>query len=241
MKPLRYYKNYLLQHKLKYLLQKWPELYRQIQLRRYRDQPNYSQIISPDSDILIEGYPRSANSFGTKAFKFANGTDTYKIATHLHVYSQVILGIRYKVPTMVMIRHPYDCVISYAAMVSDLTSYEQFVKSTDISWYLEDYIVFYKNLKPYEGQFLLASFKEVSTDYGKVMESLNDMYGVNFIPFEHTDENVQTVFSISDTHLSPSPHREAIKKKFVEEMDALKETKMYKEACDLYDYWVKSK
>lgn len=237
MKSLAYYKNYLFHRGIKHFLQRWPRLYRQIQLFRYRNTKNYNQIVSPDSDILIEGYPRSANSFATRAFRVANG-EGYKIATHLHVYTHVLLGIRYKVPTLVLIRHPYDCVISYATMMSNMKGRENYKKNYSVKWLLDDYVLFYKRLKPYEGKFKMTSFTQISTDYGKVMESLNSMYGCNFIPFNHTKENVQTVFSLADSYLSPSAERDALKEMFTQNMNELKGTSTYKEACELYEYWV---
>lgn len=238
MKSLRYYKNYIIHQWVKHFLQRFPLVYRRIQLYRYRNTKNYKQIVGPGSDILIEGYPRSANSFATRAFRVSNGED-FIIATHLHVYTHVVLGIHYKVPTLCLIRHPKDCVLSYAVMLGNMGGIEEFNARYNMRWLIDDYVVFYKRLKKYKDQFLMATFTEVSTDFGKVMQALNDKCGSSFVPFDHTDENVKTVFNRSDadTYLSPNVKRDEVKQLYRSQLDALKESKAYKEACELYEYW----
>lgn len=241
MKSLQYYKNYFTLRLIKTFIQRFPFLYRRIQLSRYKGTENVNQIVGPDSDIVIEGYPRSANSFAIRAFMLSNGMDA-AIATHLHVYTHIVLGIHYKIPTMCLIRHPKDCVLSYAALKSRMAPIEEFKEKYNMLWLIKEYIYFYKNLKRYEGQFLMATFKEVTSDFGAVIKSLNDFSGSDFVPFEHNEENVEAVFNFHDatTYLGPSKKREDVKASYQSELNPLMQTKAYKEALELYEYWAKN-
>ena len=138
-KGISYYKNYLFQRGIKTLLQRNPKFYINLQLFRYKGKRYRRKIVTPETDIVIEGFPRSANSFSVKAFKHANG-DEYKIATHLHAYPQVIMGVRYKVPTLVLVREPFACIASYAALRAQTYGIEKFNKAYNIKWLLNDYV-----------------------------------------------------------------------------------------------------
>ena len=231
-----YYKNKFVLVYLKKLLQFFPGLYINIQKARYKGKGYGRKIITKHSDIVIEGYPRSANSFSVKAFKFDNG-EGYKIATHLHAYPQVIVGVKYNVPTLLLIRNPFDCVVSYMALLAQTIGIEKIKKGYNIKWLLHDYVLFYKKLLPYKDKIVVGVFSDVLTDYGKVIEVVNKKFQTNFELFEHTQENVDKVFSTSKSHLSPSNKREDVKSNFVEQMEALKTTKLFKEAENLYVEW----
>lgn len=236
IRSFTYYKNYFLLVHLKRILQYFPVLYIFIQKTRYKRKGYGRKIITKHSDIVIEGYPRSANSFSVKAFKFDNG-EGYKIATHLHAYPQVIIGVKHKIPTLLLIRNPFDCVVSYMALLAQTVGFEKINRGYNIKWLLSDYVLFYNKLLPYKDNVVVGVFSDVLTDYGKVIDKLNKKCDTNFELFEHSQENVDKVFAASKSHLSPSDKREDIKSNFVEQMEAIKTTKLFKEAENLYLEW----
>ncbi len=236
-KSITYYKNYFQQNILKKLLQKNTNLFIKVQRFRYRGKNYNKKIVNVNSDIVIEGYPRSANSFSVKAFNFANG-EKYKIATHLHAYPQVVEAVKFNIPTLVLIRDPYSCITSYAALRAQKYGAENFSKNFNIKWLLEDYIIFYKNLIPYREKIVVADFKDVLIDYGAIITKVNKKFNSNFIPFDHTEQNVKSVFNLGKPHLSPSKKREDIKKQYENEIKALESTRLYKEAEKIYHDWI---
>ncbi|MCT8341117.1 hypothetical protein MG296_13710 [Flavobacteriaceae bacterium TK19130] len=237
LKGIKKTKNYLLQHRLKRILENKPSLYVQIQRWRYAGKRYSRKIVNSNTDIVIEGYPRSANSFSVKAFKFANGNQ-YKIATHQHASPQVVEAVKMSIPTIVLIRKPQDAVLSYAALRAATHGLENFRSGYDMRWLLEDYIAFYENVRNVRNGFLLATFEEVLSDYGAVIEKVNQKFNTDFNAFEHTDENVSKVFSSAKKHLSPSEERDAIKKVFEEEMERLKKTDTYAKAQQVYQAFI---
>lgn len=237
---ITYYKNYLTLVVIKRLLQQFPHWYIRTQLNRYKGQRYQRKIVTENTDLIIEGYPRSANSFSVKAFKYVNGDD-YKIATHLHAYPQVIVGVKYKIPTMVLIREPFSCVVSYAALSAKEIGVEQYNMNYNLKWLIEDYVVFYKNLLPYRDKFVVAPFTQVLDDYGAVITEVNQKFGTDFIPFQSTEAHVKNVFDSAKEHLSPSKKRENIKTHFLAEMELLRTTPKFKEAEQLYTEWTRGK
>jgi hypothetical protein len=61
--------------------------------RRFRNESSQTLIVQRDTDIVIEGFGGSANSFSLHAFELAQNTHVY-IAHHLHAAAQIILGVR---------------------------------------------------------------------------------------------------------------------------------------------------
>ena len=86
---------------------KYPALYYPIYGRKYP--ANYIST-NKDTQICIEGFPRSGNTYSVSAFKLAN--KGIKISHHLHVPAQVLLAVQYQIPTIVVIRNPLDAVTS---------------------------------------------------------------------------------------------------------------------------------
>jgi len=65
-------------------------------------------LVKKDTEIVIEGYPRSANTFAVAAFLLAQGR-AVKIAHHLHVPAQVIQAVRWGIPHCIDSRSTRCC------------------------------------------------------------------------------------------------------------------------------------
>jgi hypothetical protein len=140
--------------------------------------------VKPGTDIVIEGYPRSGNSFALSAFKLAQ-SQPVEVAHHLHAPAQVIAAARRRIPTLVLIRHPDDAVISQLIRDPYLTPRQAF----------RDYTRFYRRLLPFRDSFVLARFDSVTEDFGSVTRAVNARFDTQFGEFQHTPENVERCFA----------------------------------------------
>lgn len=202
-----------------------PTVYLAIMRLRLRGTNFYSKIIARDSMIVIEGFPRCANSFAVKAFRDSNDRNRErKIATHLHSPTQILTGLKWGLPTLVVIRNPDQAVPSLLALaiqlkktqlkkVKDFDSKQQ---ETYIQYWTAYYARFYERILPYRKKFVVGEFKQVTTDFNWCIQELNKLYGTQFVPFIHNEENVKHIFDSAKVHLSPSPEREAMKRAFKE-------------------------
>jgi hypothetical protein len=196
------------------------------------------QVVKPETDILIEGFPRSANSFAVVAFNHAQGGGMH-IANNLHVPAQIMRAAEWNVPTLVLLRNPRDAVLSYA--VRDPISVEQA---------LEYYVSFHEAAADYKDSFVLGPFEEVTSDYGPVIERINEKFGTNFSPFRHTEENVAEVFgfienvyerdfkggsSLEDAVSRPSEGRNEAKERASRELETPRATKLLRRAEAIYE------
>jgi hypothetical protein len=144
----------------------------------------HGEPFDPGVDIVIEGYPRSANSFAVHAFRVAQDHPV-RIAHHLHAPAQLIAAVRAGVPALVLVREPHDAVLEFVIAKGYLS----------IRQALHGYVRFYTPLLPYRDRIVAGPFREVTSDFGAVIARVNAMFGTRFAEFEHTDENVRSSFA----------------------------------------------
>lgn len=65
-------------------------------------------IATEDKDLVVEGYPRSANTFVVEFIRIVAGDhgEQVKFAHHTHDAKNVELGIKSGLPCLVLIREP---------------------------------------------------------------------------------------------------------------------------------------
>lgn len=215
-----------LTHRLGSFLGQYPSVYlpparlrhRWVTRRNERDGSLAYLDVSPPpterrTDVVIEGFPRSANSFAVAAFRLSQPGFVY-IAHHHHVASQVLAGIKLGIPTLVLVRNPQDAILSLLIRHPEISPRQG----------LADYMHFYGPLVDHASRFVCARFEDVISDFGAVIRSVNERYGTSFQEFEHTAANVEKCFEQIESHNSkqrehpqesmiprPSEERQALK------------------------------
>jgi hypothetical protein len=181
-----------------------------------------SQLCKASTEIVIEGAPRSGNSFAVQAFRFAN-PDVNEIATHLHAPANVLLGISMKKPTMVVIRNPLEVVCSMRALSIEVSVRENIKNpnvGTSFRQLLLDYTQFYSALHSVKNDCLFASFDTITRNFGKAIDALNDRFGTDFTPFLHSAENLDTIRNSAGYHALPNEVRGRIAKDVKRDFEA---------------------
>ena len=170
-------------------------LYRLLVAVHLRTHNDLVRAVTPDTQLVIEGYPRSGNSFATKAFDLAQKESFGKtcIAHHMHVPAQVVRAARWQIPTLVVIRRPREAVLSFAVW-----------GPISLDQALRYYLSFYETLEKYRAAYVLGLFEEITEDFGQVIKRINDRFGTTFSLFRHDEENVNKVFADLDTYARKS-------------------------------------
>ena len=145
---------------------------------------NRRSLVEDDTEIVIEGFPRSANTFAVIAFGLAQDRRV-RIASHLHAPAQVIWAVERGIPAMVLIRKPADAVLSLVMREPDIS----------IEQGLRRYVRFYARVAPLREQFVLATFEQVTSSFGDVIDRVNSQFGTAFAAFDHSEENVTKAFT----------------------------------------------
>jgi hypothetical protein len=137
---------------------------------------------SPATEIVIEGYPRSGNTYAVEAFRQAQGREI-KMAHHLHAAAQIKLAARLGVPAIVLIREPSEAILS--VLVRD--------PHASARWALRSYIRFYSTVLPYLERAVVAPFETVTSDLASIIRMVNARYGTAFKEFVPTEDAVSSV------------------------------------------------
>ena len=139
-----------------------------------------------DTELVIEGFPRSANTFFVDAIKISlelMHAKPIKIAHHMHSIAQIKFGLKHNIPIVVLVRNPLDAISSYVIR-NDIS-----VKSG-----IEEYIYFYRYIHKVKDRIILAKFEEVIKNYAQIIEMINRKYDQNY-PVLKNDEIEKQVFN----------------------------------------------
>jgi hypothetical protein len=208
----------------------------------YGVRPSYRELlVNRQTGIVIEGFPRSGNTFAVYAFEQAQkerGGDGIRPAHHLHAPAQVMRAARWRIPCVVLIREPTEAALSLVIRDPRVSLSQAFLH----------YVSFYEVAGRHRGDFVLASFEQVTGDYGAVIESVNERFGTAFHPFQHDEENVEEVFGIiEEAHRSkrdkvleerisrPSPAKESRKAELREDLETPEIRVLADRASEVYE------
>lgn len=152
-----------------------------------------SRKINERTQLVIEGFPRSGNTFAFFAVKHAErlaGREV-NVSSHVHTPSQVRLAVGQRYPTLVVIRRPVDVVTSLLIAAPHVS----------VTSALREYIHHHRVLLPLRDRFVTGTFDQVTTDFGAVTERINTRFGTSFARFDPTDEDTDAVFAaIEENH-----------------------------------------
>jgi hypothetical protein len=216
------------------LLADYPRVYYPVMRRRGLYKP---LLISDTTELVIEGYPRSGNTFAVAALQYAQAREL-TIARHTHAPAQVIEGVRRGLPVLVLVREPRDAAASL--VIHD--------PGVSLEAALRRYIRFHSRIHRYHTGYVVGTFPEVTTNYAPVIERLNQAFRLSLTPFQHTSANCEVVFKIledmeraafrgalAETRVArPSTVRNNLKAGLMDALDRAKHRLLLEECCALY-------
>jgi len=143
------------------------------------------KVVSSDTHIVIEGFTRSASTFAVIAFQLAQ-PEPVRVARHLHAPAHLIAGAKRGLPVIACVRPPEATVLSAVIRTPSLT----------VPHTLWAYARFYERIVSYRSSFVVATFEEVTGDFGVVIDRVNAQFGTSFSRFHHSESNVAKVFHL---------------------------------------------
>lgn len=141
-----------------------PSLY--LPLRRRRAP---GTVLSSTTDLVIEGFPRCANTW-TEALVRVAGPNL-NLAHHSHAAAHVIAAVQASVPVLVLYRNPDDAVRSLLAMLG---------RRASAAHAYTDYASFYKSILTLpRTSLLLVPFQLATEAPAVVIERLTQRFGLS--------------------------------------------------------------
>jgi len=124
-------------------------------------------LVDKDTQFCIEAPSGSGNSYFVNGFMMAN--QDVRLAHHHHVAAQVRRSVHFRVPVLVILRDPVDCVVS-RTWHSPLLAGAVF----------RQWIRFFRAVDEVQDSVLIASFESVTSKPDGVIEGVNARFGTSF-------------------------------------------------------------
>jgi hypothetical protein len=167
-------------YSLRYVLSGYPAVH--VPLTRLRHPSRPDRLVSRDTELVIEGFGRSGNTFAVVAFELAQPRPV-RIVHHTHAAAQVIRAARMGIPAILLVRDPVATAISHM-MYRPVTA-----RAALTAW-----IRYHTRLLPVRAGIVVAPFEVTTSDLGSVIREVNRRFGTSFREFHHTPDNVEAVF-----------------------------------------------
>lgn len=140
-----------------------------IQLLRRRLLREHAAVVESDvTELCIDGFMRSGNSFAVRSFQHAN--PDAKLAHHLHCSGHLRRCLQLGVPVVALIREPQAAISS--AMV--------FMNQRDPDEALFRYLKINRWVRDHSRDLLIADFELVISDFSRVIQRINERFGSSY-------------------------------------------------------------
>jgi hypothetical protein len=142
-------------------------------------------VIGPTTELVIDGYTRSACTFAVYALQLAQDRPV-RLAHHLHAPAQLVEAARKSVPALLVVREPEGAILSQLVREPNV----------DMRDALTAYARFHERLGAYRDRLEVGEFAQVTSDFGAVIRRLNQRFGTSFDVFDHTEEHSREAFEL---------------------------------------------
>ncbi len=182
---------------------------------------NDPRSVHPNSYIVVEGYPRSANSY-TRALLKERIPQSAHIAHHVHLPAQIEMAVRWNIPTLVLVRPPRPAAISFVALQAQAGHRcgDRQLTDVELSWRSREALVYWiryheKILKIYQNArgpaFVLVPFEVALTRLNEAIEVVNERFRLDIPAHSITAADRDRAFGNASYHLAPSAERDTFK------------------------------
>jgi len=127
-------------------------------------------IVDRRSNLLVEGFPRSGNTYVVAWLTLAR--PTLRIASHVHHAAHVRRAQQLGVPALIVMRHPRDAVLSNLV----------FDPSSGARRLIEDWIDFYDETALARAGTVVVTFEAATSDMPGVLARLERSTGLDLRP-----------------------------------------------------------
>jgi hypothetical protein len=128
--------------------------------------------------LVVEGFPRSANTYVVAALYEANPQLRGLVAHHLHSSRSVIEGTRRGLPVVVLVRSPLDAVASLLQRYPGLSA----------RLALWQYVAFHRRILPLLPNLIVIPFDRAVARFDTVVVEINERTSLNLAPYDGSPE-----------------------------------------------------
>lgn len=160
-------------------------------LKRNLSKGGGGTVTNKATQLCIEGYPSSANSFCYHLFKCLLPELNY--SHHTHSFANISLALKYNIPSLILIRNPLDCISSRVARFENNAQY-----------CLIEYLDFYQRVQKVMSSehILLIEFGEMINQTEEVLLAFD-----KHLIWETKSENTEELIKRAKTRMKNSQQK----------------------------------
>lgn len=167
-----------------------------------------------DTDVYIDGYPRSGNTFLIHLVKglFPN----LKLAHHLHLVAPIKIALLLDLPVFILIRNPMDCISSKYLKYFTMRGLDVNIDIEEklLNQFIIDYITYYKYVKNNLNRIKIIKFDQLINSPKKIINIIKVELDIDKnIDNEDITHNINSYTGATNTFGSsrPNPQKEKYK------------------------------
>lgn len=197
-------------------------------------------LVNRRTQIVIEGFPRSANTFTFSLFNKAN--PDVKVAHHTHLSGQIIKAVNLGIPAVVLVRNPQDAIASFLIFIYESNFEEEKLLLLSLKYYIN----FYKSILPYKAGYIIAPFEQVIQDFNSVVKRINKRFSTDYSIIDEDlrsagNKVLKEIEKYSPSSLKaccPTPEKSSLKDYFIKQICHPKNKHLLQEAETIYNQFL---
>ncbi len=187
-------------------------------------------MVHKDSDICIEGFQRSGNTYFELMFRQSN--PGAEVAHHLHSTEHIKLANKLDVPVVLLIREPLGSLAS-------LITYDERLSPTVA---LSCYVHYYSAALKIRSMYCLVPFQQLISNFNEQIEKINGKFDSDFQMSMLSEEGVKNLMAHHQSKYSfirSTPFPNAFKKERNQvHKGRIEQDSLYPIATSLYDQFM---
>lgn len=144
-----------------------------------------SFVCDENTDLVLEGYPRSGNTFSVDFINYLNDRKL-KIAHHTHDSRNLLLAHLLEVPAVALLRAPIDAISSF-----------MIYSGKPVEFAANRYFNFYKELLVCRDTIEFVSFADVVSNINIIVERINNRFDLDLKLSTDIDADIERVNNIA--------------------------------------------
>jgi hypothetical protein len=118
-------------------------------------------------DLLVEAYPRSANTYAAKYLRISQG-EGLKVGSHFHIPVVLHYYVRHRrTPVLFILRKPVDAVLSWAIFMQ-----------SDVRWELRYYLDYHRTAIALADWMFVTTFENVTQQMPTVVRQVDEVFSL---------------------------------------------------------------
>ncbi len=180
--------------------------------------------IRRDTELVLEGFPRSANSTTVHGF-LERQERPVRVAHHKHHAAQLVRAAAWGIPAVALIRPPRDAIVSLPALAEEGRRRRGGDGGRAHSLRFEDvvatWVAFYAAVSKHRSALVVAPFTWATRDLTGLIEGINARFGTSFVSAETVRRPQPTL----GWHARTNPLRKEIRDGLCAELRAAEATR----------------